>query len=91
MRIWSGSFQNERADTLQAAFDRYFQIGTFFPKPADIKQIIAERRVELSENRAAADQSEKSKLEAARKENKGYFGTEEYKQFLAKMKAEHGI
>jgi len=44
MKVWLDCFQSEKAETLQAAFSDYFKAGKFFPKPADIAELIALRR-----------------------------------------------
>jgi hypothetical protein len=45
MRVWLECFRRERPEMLKAAFGEYFRTGKFFPKPADIREIIEARRV----------------------------------------------
>jgi len=44
MKVWLDCFQSEKPETLQAAFSEYFKAGKFFPKPADIAEIINRKR-----------------------------------------------
>ena len=74
---------------IEWAFAEYFKTGTFPPKPADITKLIRQKReAMITENRAPLSEEEWKVVQADRK---GYFFSEEYKRFLAKMKAEHGI
>jgi len=43
-RIWGQCFQNENPQMLEEAFQQYFQVGKFPPRPADIQAIITEKR-----------------------------------------------
>lgn len=44
MRVWLKCFQNENPDRVRESFDEYFISGKFFPKPADIYEILLRQR-----------------------------------------------
>lgn len=45
-RFWQETFQNERPEMLEWAFREFLKTAHFFPKPADIQELIAAKRSE---------------------------------------------
>ena len=45
MRVWMECFKDEKPSVLMAAFNEHFMGSVFFPKPADIFGIIAQKRM----------------------------------------------
>jgi hypothetical protein len=40
-RLWRKIFGSERVEKLEWAFDEYMRIGKYFPRPADIVELLA--------------------------------------------------
>jgi hypothetical protein len=46
-RFWSEMFRNESPEMLEWAFREYLRTAKFFPKPADITLLIADRKTAI--------------------------------------------
>ena len=60
--------------------------GKFPPKPADIMEYVEIRRQQFRDEKEAIER-ERPDYEGAAKSRQQYFQSEEYKQFLERMKA----
>lgn len=86
IRVWQRSLAGINPETVNLAFEEYYKHGQFPPKPVDIvakvqlvrEAIVAKRQ---EENQERLDYQA---IEASRNE---YFKSDEYKEFLARMKA----
>lgn len=83
MKVWLDCFKEEKAETLQAAFSEYFKTGTFFPKPADISGIIAQKRIAARVNDYKRIDAERTKQEQATPEWEA--SSKKARELLAKL------
>jgi len=97
-RVWRSIFCHERPDAIRWGFRKYFQVGTFPAKPADIANLIREKRASPYFDGWDADIPKPQKIIAreeyrkrATESREEFFKSPEYQQFLERMKREHGI
>lgn len=98
VRIWQHVFSKENPKAVAWGFRKYFETGTFPPKPADVAALIRQRR-ESESSRFTWDDDLMTEEIAARAEDRKlaeesrqqYFASPEYKAFLERMKRERGI
>ena len=89
IRVWQRSLQGRNPETVEWSFLTYFRQGKFPPKPSDISELVTSREQTVNYDvYSPVDATERQQAEASRQE---FFQSDEYKQFLAKMKAEHGL
>lgn len=89
VRVWKTSLRDENPNTIDWAFEEYFRIGKFPPKPADIYEIIKVKKETPNFNDYRGMSEEER--EAAARSRAGYFASDEYAQFLERMKKNHGL
>ena len=83
MKVWLDCFQSEKPETLQAAFSEYFKAGKFFPKPADIAELIALGRESSKVKDYQPIDAERTKQEQETKEWQQ--ASEQARRMLAKL------
>jgi hypothetical protein len=90
VRLWLRAMEGERSEMVEWAFAEYFKTGTFPPKPADILKLIRQKRESMQvvgTHRATSEEDWKR----AKEDRDGFFASDKYKEFLKKIKAEHGM
>ena len=91
VRVWQNSLKGERPSTVAWAFEQYFKSGKFPPKPADIVELVKSRQETDLKIYEQYHRETIAEMEETAKSRKEYFSSQEYKDFIARMKANHGI
>jgi hypothetical protein len=77
VKFWSEAFKNEKPESLAWAFREHLRTGKFFPKPADITELLERRRLAFRSTFVPVD----------RKRTEEEQSTPEFKELQAKMDA----
>lgn len=96
VRIWQAVFSKEKPEALRWGFRKYFETGTFPPKPSDIASLIRQEREspyfggwdDSPQEYAISGPEDYEQAKASRQE---YFDSREYKAWLERMRKERGI
>lgn len=97
VRIWQAVFSKEKPEALRWGFRKYFETGTFPPKPSDIASLIRQERESPYFGGWDEDNPQVSVIdrdynyEQAKASRQEYFDSPEYKAWLERMRKERGI